>query len=420
MKTERSSSSEPTASASPDWRADVLDVICAVVRYRLVIAVVLGVAVLGGLAAGYVSEPFYRASATFVLLPREKPVLDVAVQSASIETSEDAAKRSDAATLTLPPNPELYTTLIRSSAVAERVAQAVADQNIARGIGPADIRAMLAVEATEAGVIKLTAQTGDAELAAFVVNTMVAECEEASKLIERQLILQQAGYLESAIAVAEQRLTSAQHRLAQYAERHRVGSVRDAAARSSALLKTLTDTEARVSRELDRLLVSHTEAAPDVRALRAELAQVRADLNRTRAAYVGSVSEDDFAALSTTWSSLEQDVRLRQDMVMSMRARHDVFKIRADQPAGNLALIRPASVPTVPAGPSKRRFLVLACLAGGLLSLAAAVGAQQWRGMRQNVAMKGQIDELKGLLPSPRVLRRALAGMRSRTTTEVV
>ncbi len=411
---------EVPAAARPDWRSDVLDVLCAIVRHRLIIAGVLVVAAVGGLTAGYLSEPFYRASATFVLLPREKPVLDVAVQSASIETSDDAAKRSDAATLTLPPNPELYTSLIRSASVAERVAAACVNQGLSEAIDPSEIRDMLKVEATEAGVIKLTAQTEDAELAAFVVNTLVAECEDASKLIERQLILQQAGYLESAIEVAEQRLTTAQQRLARYAERHGIGNVRDAAARSSALLKTLSDTEASLSRELDRLMVSRTEVSPDVRALRAELRQVRFDLSRTRSAYVGTVSENDYAELASTWSSLEQDVRLRQDMVMSMRARHDVFKIRADQPAGNLALIRPASVPSVPAGPSKRRFLVLACLAGGLLALAAAVGAEQLRGMRKDKANRSKIDELLNMLPGADAVRRMQPTVRRSNKREVV
>ncbi len=402
----------------PDWRSDVLDVLCAILRHRLIIAAVLAIAAVCGLATGYLSKPFYRASATFVLLPREKPVLDVAVQSASIETSDDAAKRSDSATLTLPPNPELYTSLIRSASVAQRVAQACIEQGVSDDIGPAAIRDMLTVEATESGVIKLTAQTDDAELAAFVVNKLVAECEEASKLIERQLILQQAGYLESAIEVAEQRLLTAQQRLARYAERYGVGNVRDAAARSSALLKTLSDTESRLSRELDRLMVSRTEASPDVRALRAELRQVRSDLEHTKIAYVGTVSENDYAELTSTWSSLEQDVRLRQDMVMSMRARHDVFKIRADQPAGNLALIRPASVPSVPAGPSKRRFLVLACLAGGLLALAVAVGAEQFRCMRQDKATGNKIEELKRLLPDS--VRRVLAAAQRTNTREVI
>lgn len=363
-----------------DWRNDVLDMLYAVARRRILIATILAVFIGLGYGAANTSDPFFTASGTFVLLPREKPIIDLSVQSSSVETAEDAAKRSDAATLTLPPNPDLYTTLIRSGDAAQRVVGVLkSDDSLAGKALPTvgELRSGTSVESTEEGVIKVSVTAYDPYVAAAAANALVVECENASKAIERQLIVQQSGFLGSAIVRAETRLDEARARLSQFSMRFGVADPSVAAACSASLIKTLDESEARISRELERLLVHRTEADPQVAALRAELNQVFAKRDSVRASYCGDLSESEFSTIESEWRALKQDVTLRQDLLMSMRARHDVFSIRADQPAGNLAVIRPAGVPAAPSGPSKRKYLVLATLLGVLLSGVACVTLDQ-------------------------------------------
>ena len=364
----------------PDWRHDVLCLVHALVRRRLVIATVMLAAAGFGVLAIQRADPFYEASSTFVLLPREKPVLDLAVQSASVESVEDSAKRSTAATLTLPPNPELYTTLIRSAQVRSRVAEAIgSDQAVVRHDlpGPAAIKAGLTVESSEEGVIRIAMKHHSPSVAATVVNLLVAECESASKEIERKMILQQAGFLGEAIDRADDRLQETRAELARFSDLIGVANPGLESARSAALIRTMDDTEARLEREVRGYLVHRTEADPAVAALLGELSQVRERRDEVRASYCGDLSEQEFAAVESEWRALAQDVTLRQDLLMTMRARHDVFSIRANQPAGNLAVIRAATPPSTPAGPSKRRIMVLALLGGLFVACALCVVIEQ-------------------------------------------
>lgn len=363
-----------------DWRNDVLEMLYVVARRRLLVACILASCMGMGFVVAKTSDQFYTASGTFVLLPREKPIIDLSVQSSSVETAEDGAKRSDAATLTLPPNPDLYTTLIRSSDAAHRVVERLKSDPAFLGRtlpNASELRSGTGVESTEEGVLKVSVTVYDPEVAAAAANALVIECENASKAIERQLILQQSGFLGSAIERAENRLFEARERLDAFTTRFGVADPSVEAANSASLLKTLNESDARISRELERLLVHRTDADPTVAALRAELVHINSKRERVRSSYCGDLSESEFSSIESEWRALKQDVTLRQDLLMSMRARHDVFSIRADQPAGNIAVIRPASTPASPSGPSKRKYMVLATLMGVLIAGAACVGLDQ-------------------------------------------
>ncbi len=380
-----------------DWRVDVLDLLLAITRRRWIVLGVVGLAAAIGLYLPRLQEPYYEAATTFVLLPREKPILDLSVQSASVETSDDTAKRSDSASLALPPNPELYTTLVRSSDVADRVlADLTNNGELSKRTLPsvAEIRAATTVRSSEEGVIRLAFQSPDPVMASVIVNALVTECEEASKAIERQLLMQQAGFLGVAIEHAEMTLERARDRLAAFTELFGVSDPAAASARSMQMLRTLDDTEARLELELARTLVHRTDLDPHVARLRRELEMVSHRRDAVREAYCGDLAEHEYARILAEWQALKQDVTLRQDLLMSMRARFDVFTIRADQPSGNLAVIKPASVPSSPAGPSKKKALVLAVLAGGIIACVACVLLDQLSSMLQQEVLRQRLAEL--------------------------
>ena len=380
-----------------DWRVDIIEFLSAIARRKLLVVSIMTICVMAGFTAAICTPPFYEASSTIVLLPREKPVLDLSVQSQLVETAGDEAKRSPSATLSLPPNPDLYTTLIRSGAVTQRVADALHDDPDLANEGrltSAKIREGLAVQSTDEGVLRIEMRHRSPRLAAAVVNALVKECEHASKAIERQLIVQQAGYLASAIAEAQLNLDRALERLVALSARSGVSDPSAAAGRSASLIQTLDDTEARLGRERERLLVYRTEIDPQVVAIEAELCEVRSRREGTQEMYCGNLSQSEYAQFEADWAARDQDVSLRRDVLMSMRARHDVFKIRAEQPAGNIAVIRPAAVPAAPAGPSKRKFLVLAALSGGLIACAASVAGDQLDRVRKDDAMRTLLASL--------------------------
>lgn len=390
---------------SSDWRCEVLDLVYAITSRWMIVMIVMAVAIGIGYVAAAKADPFYRASATIVLLPREKPILDLSVQSASVETSEDAAKRSSSATLALPPNPDLYTTLIRSANVIERVSQAIGHGTNGEGsksLETGAIRAGMTVESTDEGVITISMEHPDPKVAADVVNALVHECEQASKAIERQLILQQSGFLGSAIAQAEQNLIDSRIRLEEAAQSCGVSDPEATAARSIALLRTINDTENRLERELTALLAHRTERDPAVVSLSSQLDAVRLSRQQTMDRYCGSLSEAEYAGFASRWRAIQQDITLRQDLLMSMRARHELFSIRADQPAGSIAVIRVAYPPAAPAGPSKRKYLILATIMGGLVAGVICVLSDQLERVRQSQQAEKRLASIIGCFRIPR------------------
>ena len=113
METNHSTDSNVESSSTEmTWPAPLLDLACAVAAQKYVIIVLLVVGLTLGIIRLILMPSIYTASAVAVLLPREKPVLDVAIDTSSIETANDRASRSTSGSLLLPPYPALYTTLI--------------------------------------------------------------------------------------------------------------------------------------------------------------------------------------------------------------------------------------------------------------------------------------------------------------------
>ena len=135
------------------------------VRRRALFSLVLVLCLVSAYAKYQATDTTYRASAVAVLLPREKPLFDVAVDAGSVETAEDGAKREATGALMLPADPALYVTLFRSHDVLVDLAtrfrgridwgyQRDLDENRA-----AVLRRMIDIETTEQGMISVTGRT---------------------------------------------------------------------------------------------------------------------------------------------------------------------------------------------------------------------------------------------------------------------
>ena len=92
--------------------------------------------------------------------------------------------------------------------------------------------------------------------------------------------------------------------------------------------------------------------------------------------------------------------RFQRDMLTTIATKADLYRIRAEQPIGNLAIIREATVPTRPSGPSKKIELGLTFGVTLILALGYCAFAQQIRYLKANPALAGRADAiLKQLHP---------------------
>jgi capsule polysaccharide export protein KpsE/RkpR len=385
------------------WQEPVLDILEAIIHRRCIVIIIMILGSIAGILRLASMPDVYSASAVAVLLPREKAMMDASIDTSSIETSDDRASRSSAGSLMLPPNPALYTTIIDSRAVLEEIARRFSDQlsssnevsNNDRSEEVIDkLRRMIRTTTTEEGIITIHVDSHSAQLSADLANALFEQCEVASKSIERKLLIHQASHLDKALLIAEKRLTETEEKMSAFTSK--MGLVNTDLQASNQLrgLRELQTERDTLEADLDALRLSYTDSAPEVIAVKGRIATIERQSTLSQQNVVGSVGTADFGRVSIAYKSLEQKVRFERDMVSTLSTKSDIYRLRAQQPIGNLAIIRPANTPTRPAGPSKKRELGLALGLSMILSIGYCLLCQQWQSMRKDQNIAARTDDL--------------------------
>lgn len=383
------------------WQDPLLDIIEAIVARKWCFIAIVAIGSTLGLIRLLTMDPVYKASAVAVLLPREKAILDATIDTSSIETSDDRANRGDSGNLMLPPNPTLYTTIIHSRSVASELA--IRFSNELRGsISENDrseevvdqLHRMITTTSTEEGLITVEVRSHEPELSASIANALFEQCEIASKEIERRLLLKQAGHLDKALINAKLRLEDTERQLSEFTSE--VGLVNTDLQVSNQLrtVRELKVESDRLKADLAELRLSHTEKSHEVIALRTQIAAIEKQIKNSNRNIVGSVGTETFGRLNVEYKTLEQRVRFERDMVSALATKADIFRLRAEQPIGNLAIIRPANTPLRPAGPSKKKELGLAIGLSSIIAFGFCILAQQWQLIRKHPTTSTRLDQI--------------------------
>ena len=385
------------------WQEPLLDILEAIIHRKWIVVIIMIVgSIVGSLRLASMPQ-VYSASAVAVLLPREKAIIDASIDTSSIETSDDRASRSSAGNLMLPPNPALYTTIIHSRAVLEEIALRFSDKlSSANAISNNDrseevldqLRRMIRTTTTEEGIITIHVDSHSAQLSSDLANALFEQCEIASKAIEHKLLIHQAGHLDKALLIAQERLSETEKQMSAFtSDMGLVNTDLQASNQLRGLRELQTERDA-LEADLETLLLSYTESAPEVIAVKARIATLERQSTLSQQNVVGSFGTADFGRISIAYKSLEQKVRFERDMVSTLSTKSDIYRLRAEQPIGNLAIIRPANTPTRPAGPSKKRELGLALGLSLILSIGYCIVCQQWQSMRKDRSIAARTDDL--------------------------
>jgi capsule polysaccharide export protein KpsE/RkpR len=397
-------------SAAASWQAPLLDLLCVLARYRLLLVIlpVMGLSV--GLLQYLRSVPFFRASAVAVLLPREQPTVDVSVLSGSVETTDDRAQRADSGLLMLPPQTDLYIALVSSRSVLEQLGARFGDRladnhpKIARDRSDEivkSLRDMIKVNGTEEGLLTITATAPEPELAADLANTIVEEMRSASRSIERQLLVQQAGYLEDAVLSTAAKLERAENALKTFCRENKfIDPGLQSADRLRQIRELAASRDAASSRLMQRR-IEYTDADPGIRRLEVEIETKNLQIADLRSQFAGGIDETEYGRLLIEFEGLRQRVRYRRDLLSTLSTQAEVFRIRADQPSGHLAIVRPATAVARPAGPSKKKIFGLSIGAAFVAAIALALLLDQTRIVRREPSLNARVEELLATALAP-------------------
>jgi uncharacterized protein involved in exopolysaccharide biosynthesis len=400
--------------AAASWQAPLLDLLCALARHRLLLLVLPLLGLLAGVAQLLRSEPFYRASSVAVLLPREQPSVDVAVLSGSVETTDDRAHRAESGLLMLPPETDLYIALVASRPVLEQLETRFGDRLVAhRAVSERDrsdevvqrLRDMIHVKGTDEGLLTITVTADDPELAAELANAILEAMRDASRSIERQLLVQQAGYLEDAVRTTAAKLEIDEERLKQFCREHRVIDPGLQSADRLRQIRELSTARDEARTRLTQRRLEYTDADAGIRRLEVEIAMQEEQIADLRHRFAGGIDESEYGRLLIEFEGLRQRVRYRRDLLATLSTEAEVFRIRSDQPSGHLAVVRPAVAVRRPAGPGKKKTLGLALGASIAAAIALALLLDQVRLVRREPSLNGRLDELLDTLLAPARIR---------------
>ncbi len=398
---------DEVASEGIGWPAPLLDAVFAIVHQKwVIIAFVFFGVIIGALRVVWLPQ-IYTASAVAVLLPREKPALDAAIDTGSLEISDDRAGRSGSGNLMLPANPTLYTTLIKSRAVISEIAMRFGDQ-LSGHVSSRDrsdevvgrLKSMIKVTSTEEGLITISVLSEDPQLSADIANALFEECQRASKSIEKQLLLRQAVPMEDAYRKASARLTASETRLMEFASKYELVNLDTQANNQLRNIRELSARKDVLKTDLNEALLSYSERSYEVQRLQARIASIEALEDSVQGKIVGTVGANGYAGLLVAYENLKQRVEFERDLVSTLGTKADIYRIRAEQPSGNMVVVRAALAPNRPSGPSKKRELVLALGAAVMFGLIWAFAIQRWKLAQKDVYISHRLQDLKKLLIS--------------------
>ena len=383
------------------WQEPLLDVIDAILAQKWM---VLAIALMGaGLGVFRLSKmpSVYSASAVGILLPREKAILDATIDTSSMETSDDRAGKSGAGSLMLPPNPTLYITMIYSPAVLTEIATKY-NHRFDGEISSRDrsvevlqrLRGMIKTTSTEDGMITITVSSETPKLSTDIANELFAQCEKASKAIERQLLIRQAGHLDKALKISTDRLRKTEQILGQFTSK--VGLV-NAELQASNRLRSIRDLgmqKDKIEGELEALRLSYTDITPEVQDLVKRIAIIESQKHSLQNNIIGDVSTKEFGTLSVAYKSLQQKIRFERDMVATLSTKSDIYRLRAEQPIGNIAIIRSANIPTRPSGPSTKLELGMSLGISLALAVGYALAVQQLTHLNKDPKLRARSESI--------------------------
>ena len=373
------------------WQEPLLDLLASIVANKKAFLLIMTLGMVIGIIR-LIQMPYqFEASAVAVLLPREKAVVDASIETSSVEATDDRAGRSTAGNLMLPPDPNLYSTIIMSRAVLTEIAEKHGEM-LSGDISDNDrseevinqLRSMILVTTTEEGIIKINVISQKAELSANIANSMFEECERVSRSIERKLLISQADHLDKAFQLARERLIKTEQKIGELAENFGLIDTELQASNQLRSLRELNAKRDQLDADLQELLLSHTEDSKEVKALRARITAVNRHMNNSKQSVIGDVGTDSFGRFNIEYTRLKQEARFQRDMLATIATKADIFRIRAEQPIGNLASIRQAATPSRHCGPSKKIELGLSFGISLILAIGYCIFNQQINYLRTN------------------------------------
>ncbi|MGB0715758.1 MAG: hypothetical protein ACPGXK_07765 [Phycisphaerae bacterium] len=375
------------------WQLPLLDVLTAMARYWWLL---VGISFVGCAISYWLSRQkpdIYQARSVAVLLERERPVFDARIMARTMFIAEE--RQGEGVDLLLPSRPEMYRELLASPPVTVRVMTKMRETDFSEAAVSA-FQAGLHVSTTAEGLLTVSYETSDPNRAAEIANLYLDECVAASRMVEKQLITDQAEFFREAAGVATSQLAKAEQQVRSITSQRPVLDAGLESDQTHRIDRELRSQLAALELERETYLATHTERDPVAKVLTKQIDELRQQVEslNTESDYV-RYGYNDLRDVRMQLARLDQELISKRDILNVLSVQAAVCELRVDAPPTNIAVLYRAKPPERPSGPRRKRDLMIGCGASFVIAFGLVIVLQQWRQSLAEPMIAARLQELK-------------------------
>jgi uncharacterized protein involved in exopolysaccharide biosynthesis len=343
-------------------------------RLRMLIGLPFACALLA-IAYSLIANPIYTATAR-ILPPQYNENTVMAMQN---QLGGESQLGNSALTLKNPT--DLFVGILTSRTILDAVIEA---QDLRRYYDEAEIGearkvldAATEIRAAKDGIVSISVEDSDREIAAMLANTFVDQFYAFSQSLARQQAARRAEFYETALKTAQQELAAADVELARI---EKLTGFTRLTGQDEAIVQSAAELQAQIAaREIQlKTMASYaTRSNPDFRLIERELANLRTELAALQNASAGpnTVADGPFVGLGDVPDALLQHARRKRDVhywetiVMLLGRFSELGKIDESRDISLFQVLDRAIPPHDKSKPRTRVNAILAGLGSGFACL---------------------------------------------------
>jgi len=227
-----------------------------------------------------------------------------------------------------------------------------------------------------AGVLRLSVQAYDAEMAHAIARMLVEEGERYMNVLGHELAEVQVGFLDNHVSVAQQRFQEASQKLLNYQNQEGMLSPQATAESISAIIAALESQRAQLQTQLSALPRSLDKNHPNIVRLKQAIGAVDTQIKQEKVKLTNPLG----GTLNTSveeFQRLEMDVEFTLELYKSALAALEKGRIDATRMLEKVSVLQAPTMPEYPMEP--RRYyntlvtLIMAVMLAGILRLLQSI-----------------------------------------------
>lgn len=226
------------------------------------------------------------------------------------------------------------------------------------------------------GIIAISADEKDPELAAALANAYVEELKNLNMQLSLDSVSLQKGFLENRIKVVQADLARAEEALKEFQTTHKAIRID---AQATAIIEAIARLKGELASrevELGVLLTYQTEQNPQVKAVRESIAQIKGQLQQLEKSPDGQkatgdifIATSDVPEVGLQYARLLRDFKVQETLFELLTKQFEVAKIEAAKNISPIQVLDLATAPDMKSKPRRSLIVLLVTFSAGFLSV---------------------------------------------------